>query len=362
MTPPHRHTAHGHAAQAHPFPHGSPSWSNKELRDNLEHAHNSARDKWAAYLSDLALGYADAYKMVSGALKGIEAVEKARAEQSAALWSVILSGVAGGFLGGVVSLRLKPVLQQSGFAFVRSAVTLDTAKTVTSDVAKFETKQIVAVYKEAVDTNPLKLPAADPAQYWQILNNELLHNLVKIDDAFIETQRSAPQVYRNQMFILYNSPFIWNAPKDEDLEKWRGKLARPLEVFLWADWANHLDTQHWLKRIMVLTDGDKEARGMGFDRTGMYLRDVNDLAPVLDRLVACNVPLQYISQHTPGHYVRGMYRPEHLFLNPLWIRLLASRYQDTFLGELLTRIGPGIGAAQKVGANLSLRPGSYNLM
>ncbi len=59
-----------------PFPHGRPDWTNTQLRTELEKAHNSARDKWGAYLSDLALAYWDAYKNVDTTLKGIEALKK----------------------------------------------------------------------------------------------------------------------------------------------------------------------------------------------------------------------------------------------------------------------------------------------
>ncbi len=82
--------------------------------------------------------------------------------------------------------------------------------------------------------------------------------MLKIDDGLISAQKSTAQKYRDQMFVLYNSPFIWNAPEEKDLDKWRKDLWRPLEVFLWADWANHRDANYWIKRILAVTD-DKSA-------------------------------------------------------------------------------------------------------
>ncbi len=79
---------------------------------------------------------------------------------------------------------------------------LDTGKTLTSDVAKYTTKKIEAAFKEAVDENPWKPTSVDPAQFAEILRNELLHSMVKIDDGLIASQKSS-QNYRNQMFVLY---------------------------------------------------------------------------------------------------------------------------------------------------------------
>jgi hypothetical protein len=342
-----------------PFPHGRPDWTNTQLRTELEKAHNSARDKWGAYLSDLALAYWDAYKNVDNVLKGIAALKKSRAEQAQLFWSVILPAVAGGFLGGIVSLKLKAVLKESGIKFIEHSLMIDTGKTLTSDVAKYTTKKIEAAFAEAVDENPWKPSSVDPAQFAEILRNELLHSMVKIDDGLITSQKShASQDYRNQMFVLYNSPFIWNAPTENDLDKWRRELWRPLEVFLWVDWANHRDTQYWLKRIMTVTDGMVSED---------YEQELADFDPILARLSECNVPWHYITQTIPGHSIRvgdnaNLKRGAQTFLNILWVRHLASHYPNTFLGELLTRIQPGAGAQPTGSANLSLRPGAYRLM
>ncbi len=340
-----------------PFPHGRPDWTNTQLRTELEKAHNSARDKWGAYLSDLALAYWDAYKNVDTTLKGIEALKKARAEQGQLFWSVVLPAVAGGFLGGIVSLKLKPILKESGIKFIEHSIMLDTGKTLTSDVAKYTTKKIEAAFKEAVDENPWKPTSVDPAQFAEILRNELLHSMVKIDDGLIASQKSS-QNYRNQMFVLYNSPFIWNAPTETDLNKWRRELWRPLEIFLWADWANHRDTQYWLRRIVTVTDGI-----IAED----YETELADFDPILARLSECRVPTHYITQTVPSHHITVgdnamLMQSARPFLNILWVRNLASHYQNTFLGELLTRIQPGSGAPPTGPANLSLRPGAYRLM
>jgi hypothetical protein len=342
------------------FPHGDPRWTNTQLRAQLEQAHNSARDKWGAYLSDLALAYWDAYKNVEKTLRGIEGLKRARAEQGQLFWSVILPAVAGGFLGGIISLKLKAALSESGIKFVEHSLLIDTGKTVTSDVAKYSTKQIEAAYQGAVDAKPWKPSSVDPAQFAEILRNELLHSMVKIDDGLIASQKSrASQNYRDQMFVLYNSPFIWNAPEEKDLDKWRRELWRPLEVFLWADWANHRDTKYWLKRIMAVTD-DKYAPDEDYDE------ELGDFDAILNRMGECKVPFRYITQQVPSYRHRigdvVQTRPAHPFLNILWVRHLASHYRNTFLGELLTRIQPGGGSQPPQPANLSLRPGAYQLM
>ena len=334
------------------FAHGDPRWTNTEWRTHLEQAHNSARDKWGAYLSDLALAYWDAYKNVNSTLQGIEALRKFKEQQAQLFWSVILPAVAGGFLGGIVSLRLKAVLSESGIKFVEHSLLIDTGKTVTSDLAKYGTRQIEAAYQGAVDANPWKPSSVDPAQFAEILRNELLHSMVKIDDGLVASEKSSSQSYRNQMIVLYNSPFIWNAPEEQDLAKWRRELWRPLEVFIWADWANHRDAQYWLKRIMGVTDGSVDSD---------YDEELWEFNPILDRFRECRVPLQYITQtvpryrHTVGDTVQT--QAAHPILNILWVRYLASHYQNTFLGELLKRIQPG-GVAQRTwSVNLSLRPG-----
>jgi hypothetical protein len=342
------------------FPHGNPHWTNTQLRTELEKAHNSARDKWGAYLSDLALGYWDAYKNVSKTLRGVEALNKARVEQGQLFWSVILPAVAGGFLGGIVSVKLKAAFAETGIKFIEKSVLVDTGKTVASDLAKYSTKQIEAAFQGAVDGNPWKPSSVDPAQFGEILRNELLHAMVGKDDDLIASETSrASQNYRKQMFVLYNSPFIWNAPTEKDLVKWKTELWRPLEVFLWADWANHRDTMYWTKRIKNVTT---DPGGVDQD----YDDELKIFDPILDRLTECKVPQQYITQTVRAYqymYIDGgTTRSAHPFLNILWVRDLASYYQNTFLGELLTRIQPGRGAPPTAPANLSLRPGTYRLM
>lgn len=344
------------------FPHGNPRWKNAELRSHLEEAHNSARDKWGAYLSDLALAYWDAYQHVNDTLQKIAALRKARIEQAQLFWSVILPAVAGGFLGGVVSLKLKSVLQESGIKFVEHSLLVDAGKTVTSDVAKYTTRQIEAAYKDAVDANPWKPSSVELAKFAEILRNQLTHFMVDIDDALIASQKPhASPNYRDLMFVLYNSPFIWNAPENKDLNgnKWKTDLWRPLEVFLWADWANHRDTEYWLKRVLGVTD-DEYAPDEDYDE------ELMEFNPILDRLSDCNVPLQYVTQPIRSYRITvgdtRQTRQAHRFLNILWVRHLASHYQNTLLGELLTRIQPGTGAKPTGPANLSLRPGSYRLM
>ncbi len=151
------------------FPHGDTRWTNGQLRNYLEIAHNSARDKWGAYLSDLALAYWDAYGHVNNTLKDIEALKKARIEQAQLFWSVILPAVAGGFLGGLVSLKLKPVLQESGIKFIEHSLLLDTSKAVTSDLAKYTTKQVEAGFKDAAEANPWRPTSVEPAKFAEIL-------------------------------------------------------------------------------------------------------------------------------------------------------------------------------------------------
>jgi hypothetical protein len=334
-------------------PHGDARWSNTELRNHLEKAHSSARDKWGAYLSDLALAYWDAYKHVDETLKNIEALKKARIQQAELFWSIVLPAVAGGFLGGLVSLRLKDVLKESGLKFIEHSLLIDTGKTVTSDVAKYETRKKL---QQAVDANPWKPASIDPAQFGEILRGQLLHFMVRIDDQLID--QKSPN-YRDTMLVLYNSPFIWNAPEEKDLVKWKENLWRPLEVFLWADWANHRDTQYWLKRILAATDKD-----LPWDDD--YDTELMDFNPMLDRLIQCNVPRNFITQDVRSYrYTLGdtrQTRSQHPFLNILWLRHLAPHYKDTLLGKLLTLIAPGGIRGPTAPADLSLRPGSYPLM
>jgi hypothetical protein len=339
------------------FPYGDPSWTNDQLRVHLDRAHNSAKDKWGAYLSDLALAYWNAFKNAQTVLDNIQAFEKARKQQSELFWTVVLPAVAGGFLGGIISLRLKAVLQETGLKFIEHSLLIDTGKAVTSDLAKYNTKQIEAAFQDAVDTHPWKPSATEPAKFAELLRNELLHGLTALDDSLIEAEKSGRQVYRDQMFAFYNSPFIWSAPEEKDLKKWRDELWRPLEVFLWADWANHRDTKYWSKRVMGVIDGPVNRD---------YVEEFELFDPILDRLIECKVPQHYITLTAPSYrYTRGdtvFTKSAHPFLNILWVRHLAKYYKNTFLGALLMRIEPGHGASLGGPANLSLRPGSYSLM
>src|SRR5450631_1998636 len=124
--------------------HGNPSWTNSQLRDELDRALNSARDKWGAFVSDLALAYWDAYKSVDTTLSNISALKKSRQEQAELFWSIILPAVAGGFIGGIVSLKTKAVvdtLDKATIHFKAGNVGVDTAKTLASDVTKYETRK-----------------------------------------------------------------------------------------------------------------------------------------------------------------------------------------------------------------------------
>ena len=349
---------------------GNPHWTNNELRFHLDQAHNSAVEKWGAYLSDLSLSYNDAYRNVANTLDNIKALKKSRQEQVALFWSLILPAVAGGFLGGVVSLHMKAIADKAGTVkFLSTNVKIDTTKTVVSDVAKYTTKQIGAAYQEAVDANPWKPTATDPAKFGETLKNELLHFKVGISDALIASQKPHSSIkYKDLMFILYNSPFIWNAPEEKELAKWKGELWRPLEVFLWADWANHQDTKYWLRRIMNVADAETIARSkrMGYENSmkAEYERELIDLDQILDRLVTkCRVPPEYVTQLMPNYATKWIPRSANIkvgdrpFLNVLWVRDLAGRYQHTLLGELLTRLQNG-----KAPADLTVRPGAYRLM
>jgi hypothetical protein len=341
------------------YPHGNPRWTNDQLRAHLEEAHNSAIVKWRAYLGDLALGYWDAYNQVKGTLENIAALRKTREEQASLFWSIILPGIAGGFLGGIISLRTKAIvdsLVKGTVKFKTANVAVDTVKTVVSDTAKFETRKF---FQDAVDSNPWKPTAMDPAQFKAMLDNELDHFMVSIKDQLLNPRDPH---YRDIMFVLYNSPFIWNAPTADDLAKWpRGRLALPLEIVLWADWSNRRDKKYWVDRIIFAQDHGGALIPYVFNEMAEYETEFNDLNPILERLTKCGVQSQYVTQFIPQYGISGpdygiprSPRGGHRFLNPLWIRTLAGRYQNTLLGNLLTRAVSGRPGA----ADLTLRPGT----
>jgi hypothetical protein len=239
-------------------------------------------------------------------------------------------------------------------------VRIETIKAVASDVTKYKTKQIGAAMAEAIDTNPWNPTATDPTKFTVTLLKELFGFKTGISDALIASQKpNAKPKYRELMFILYNSPFIWNAPTKEEVVKWENDLWRPLEVFLWADWANHQEAKYWLRRTLRVTDPAlKESNAFERRVTDMYEADLMDLDLILERLLKCQVRPEYVSQLMPNYESKWLPRSAHHksgerpFLNLLWVRDLAGRYQNTLLGYLLTSLHTG-----KAPANLEIRPG-----
>jgi hypothetical protein len=140
-----------------------------------------------------------------------------------------------------------------------------------------------------------------------------------------------------------------SAPEYKDL--WEpDDLSTVLEIFLWADWANHRDTKYWVKRLTDVVTTD-EITPSNFRRFGADFKEITDLNPILDRLDDLGVDREFDSEGVPA--AKG-YR----ILNILWLRNLAPHYKGTVLGDLLGQL------AQRgsVSVPTDRRPRSYPLM
>jgi hypothetical protein len=354
---------------------GNPNWSIDEWRLNLDRAQSAARDSWETYISDLALAYSSAYQKVKDTLKHIESAEKAEMENAELIWTVILPAVGGGFLAGLASLTLKDALKKTGYKWAAHSLSIDTLKTVAGDLGKAKIRQvgkdhlaeldkeeILDKYRNAISENPWAPPSVEPQLYGEACRNQLLHTMNQIKSDLVVAMQGPPQEYRSLMIGLYNSPFIWQAPQEDDLAKWKSELWKPLEVFLWTAWANQLNTKYWLERIMRTADLD-------YAPDTDDLRQIGKLDGVLERLLACGVSMDFITMHHRPYQDRigdvRQYHPAGVVFNVLWVRHLASHYQNTFLGMLLNQIDPhDTGPKKKKGTfvNLEFRPGSIRLM
>ena len=337
-------------------PHFNPNWTNEQLRVQLDRAINSANIKWSAYASDLALGYIDAYNQVRNTLDNIKSVKKSRQEQADLFWNIVIPGIAGGLVGGIISMGSKKVLDAlQGSAKSVATIASDSVRTAATDATKFETRKVDEAIRSVADTVPWKPTGSDPGQFGEALRNTLGHALVAKEDLLIH----AGADYRSVMTILYNSPFVWMAPEETDMQKWPWqRLARVLEVFLWVDWANHRDTEYWLEKVLeATTHDDKDKKDLE--------TELNDLNPILDRLRTCGIQERFLTQYME-FFMYGYYKSVgggggHRFLNVLWIRHLGPRYKNTLLGTLLSLFDAN-GHATGGALDLSFRPGSIPLM
>ena len=158
------------------------------------------------------------------------------------------------------------------------------------------------------------------------------------------------------MFILYNSPFIWNAPTEEDLRNWKSNLNKPLEVLLWVRWSTGRDVTYWNKLIQHTMD---------LNYIDPYGDDVKELNPIFDRLLECGISPSFISFEVEQYGMTPAYA--EMFATPrvfniLWVRYLGRHYKDSFLGYLLERINPTSGIVASLPVEFNRRPGSYRLM
>ena len=183
--------------------HGNSKWTDAELRNYLEQAHNSARDKWGAYLSDLSIAYWSAYQTFLKTLNLLEIAAKSNQQNSELFWNVILPAVAGGFIGSIAGSKLREVLENID-TNLRTTIS-DTAKTVVTDVTKYTTRQVEKAFLDNFQANPWKSDEVEPAKFSEVLKNKILHYLVEVDDVLISAKKSKiPNVYRNILSLSQN--------------------------------------------------------------------------------------------------------------------------------------------------------------
>jgi hypothetical protein len=366
-----------HPHSAHPAAHstadpnrirGDANWTIEQWRTHVDSANNLADKAWETYILDLTSAYSVAYKNVKTTLDAIEAAEKAEMANTQLFFSVILPTVGGGFLSLLASSKLKEALQKraDNFTAIKEPIIKESAKFVQdkgkSALEDWEKEKLWDNYRTAASQDPFTPPQVEPFEFYQACKGEMAHAFNQITTDLVDAMKGPPQDYKKLLIALYNSPFIWVAPKESDLAKWKKELHKPLEVFLWAAWANQLKTKYWLERIMRSAD-DK------FAPDPDDINQIDKLTGVLKRLLDCGVPMDLITMPHLAYRERigdrAQMQPAGRVFNVLWVRHLASHYQNTFLGLLLDQIDPRfVGPKKESGAflNLNFRPGSVNLM
>jgi hypothetical protein len=352
--------------------------TDEQLRAKLDQAMIYAPSKWGAYVNRVAQAYAAAYQNQAAVLNQINAQKQAEAAFASFVVSVILPSLVGGFIGAIISGKGKQAIDAltSQSAKFKWGMAVDMTKTVASDMAKAEVR---TEYQHIVDSSAWKPTSISPDAFQSAVQSSILEFMTAAADALNDSRKGRSKAkYRDVVSGLYYGTFVREAPETKDL--WTvNELSPVLEIFLWVDWANHRDTKWWLERITRVTDGSSilgsldpddspieqlrkaknvVADDLAFNRSAS---DVIALNPILERLVACKVNRDYITQGianrssiAPGIPALDGYR----FLNILWVRHIAPHYTGTLLGELLQRLAD----KSKVPVPIYRRPRSYRLM
>jgi hypothetical protein len=326
--------------------------TDEQLRAKVDQAMIYAPSKWRSQVGRIATAYAKAYQTQTVVLASIERRKRLEAEFATWLISLILPSLVGGFLGAIVAGKGKQAIdaitdQASKF---RWSVAFDTTKTIVSDLAKAEVR---VAYQSLFETSGWRPSSISPVEFMSQAQTGIDDFVTAAADALNNSKIGrTTYTYRDILTSLYYGPFIREAPEIQDL--WTvDELAPMLEVFLWVDWANHRDTEYWLKRISDVTES--HPRGSNLDKEHLQFeldaKELKDLNPILERFDRCGVQREYVTQGMPDQ--RG-YR----FLNILWVRQLGVHYRGSLLGDLLERrTHPG-----HIPVPVSRRPRSYRVM
>ena len=325
--------------------------TDEQLRAKLDQAMIYAPSKWSSYVLRIAQAYEAAYKTQAVVLKSIAANKRAEAELASFMLSIILPSLLGGFVGAVIGGKGKQAIDAvtGQAAKFKWGLAVDTAKTMASDITKYEVKN---VYQGLAQDSAWEPGSMSPLAFQNSAVNSINDFMTAAADALNESRVGRSKVkYRDVVAALYYGPFVRSAPEGKD--QWTvDELSPVLEVFLWADWANHRDTKYWVERISRVTEEPADANpGQLGGKFFSAVNELKDLNPILERLDRCHVRRDFDTGGIPA--LKG-YR----FLNILWLRHLAPRYTGTLLGDLLKILED----KSPVQIPFDRRPKGYHLM
>lgn len=327
-----------------------------EARKKLDSALFYAQSKWESQVSYIVEAYYKAYNNQKLTLEQVEQLKNTPSSYAEFLVPIVLPALLGGFAGAMVAASAKGVIDATvGAVKVGATIAAETTKTVVADTYKAEVK---LVYESLIETSGFKPTSTQPGEFAEQAKRKISLFVAAAADALNDSYRNDQQKtgkkpsYFDVVMGLYNSPFIWNAPRVDEM--WTvDELAPVLELFLWADWSRHRDVPWWTVRIMTLTSSMTDVSREGQVAYANYIeasKSVKMLNPILERMDKCKVNRAYVTQ---GIFFENGYR----FLNPLWIKNLGNHYKNSLLADLINGLDP-----KKKGFSIEKRPHTYKLM
>ena len=330
----------------------------KNKAQTLTNLLSSRARAWDGFFDGLTLAYIQAHTNHTQTLNAIK--ERIR-NQTEFLKSIVFGVVLPSFIGGGMAVlvankgmsvvkAITPVSQKwrpelSAFAVsdttadLRSAI-LGGTSTVTKDLIKQELSKALGSLVP-VPGSEWDSVGDQPIKFFVQLRKSVNDYVTDATHAVELAKRGPLDAYISLLDTHLLSPFIQNAPMDTSILYSDKELAPVFEVFLWVVWARARDVKYWVTQITLATDPDD--RGFVRKLIDAGLKDddainlvkardaVMQLDPILDRLLACGVRQEEVTQGAGWDNSRRL-------LNILWVRLLGEKRRDTLLADMVANL------------------------